>query len=182
MITVYHGSVTGAPASQLDELRRVLRQVLRGLWHRRRPPAELLELVASEPPLGPRHVSVLAHVAAEGDRTVSEIARDLGLSLPAASKLTRDLADHRLVRRREDADDRRRTVVDLDDATAAQVRAWLRSRNRPLERALAALDEGERAAFLKGLHALADALMEESACGPVRPHHRAAHRRRSHPH
>jgi DNA-binding MarR family transcriptional regulator len=168
--------------TQLDELRHVLRHVLRGLWRRRRPPEELLELVASEPPLGPRHLAVLAHVAAEEDRTVSEIANDLGLSLPAASKLTRDLADHRLLRRREDPDDRRRTVVDLDEETALEVRAWLSSRNQPLERALSALDESERAAFLKGLHALADALMEESSCGSVRSHHRAAHRRRSHRH
>src|SRR5581483_9047128 len=44
----------------------------------------------------------------------------------------------------------------------------------------AALDDGERAAFLKGLRALADALMEESEHGPLRPHHRHAHRRRPH--
>ena len=80
------------------------------------------------------------------------------LSLPAASKLTTDLEHHRLVRRREDPEDRRRTVVDLDPQTGERVRAWLEQRDRPLERALAALSPDERAAFLKGLRALAEAL------------------------
>src|SRR5207248_3140351 len=81
----------------------------------------------------------------------------------------RDLEDHGLVERREDPGDRRRTVVALSPATARRVRAWLNRRSKPLEQALAALDTNERAAFLKGLGALADALMEGSACGPQRP-------------
>jgi DNA-binding MarR family transcriptional regulator len=152
---------------------------MRGLWARRRPTPELLELVRAEPPLGRRHVAVLANVGTEGERTVGELARELGLSLPAVSKLTTELELHQLVRRREDAADRRRTVVGLNEATEARVRTWLDRRSQPLERALADLTQAERAGFLKGLGALADALMEESACGPVRSHHRRAHRRRS---
>ena len=153
-------------SDELSELRGLLRRVMRGLWARRRPTAELLQLVSGEPPLGRRHVGVLAH--------------ELGLSLPAASKLTRDLEDHGLVERREDPGDRRRTVVALSPATARRVRAWLSRRSKPLEQALAALDTNERTAFLKGLGALADALMEESACGPQRSHHRKTHRRGPH--
>jgi DNA-binding MarR family transcriptional regulator len=164
----------------LGELRQLLRRVMRGTWSRRRPTPELLELVGGDPPLGRRHVGVLAHVAAEGERTVGEIARELGLSLPAASKLVGELEDHGLVNRREHADDRRRTVVDLDAATSKQVLAWLGRRNRPLEDALATLTADERRAFLKGMRALADALMEESTCGPVGRHHRKTHRRRPH--
>jgi len=151
---------------------------MRGLWARRRPTPELLELVRREPSLGRRHVAVLAHIGTEGERTVGELARELGLSLPAASKLTTELETHNLVRRREHSDDRRRTVVDLNALTADRVRAWLARRSLPLEQALAALTPAERTGFLKGLGALADALMEESACGPVRSHHRKAHRRR----
>jgi DNA-binding MarR family transcriptional regulator len=165
---------------QLGELRRLLRQVMRGLWARRRPTAELLELVRGDPPLGRRHVGLLAQIGTEGERSVGELARELDLSLPAASKLTRDLEDHGLVERREDPADRRRTLVDLSPATAKRVQAWLAHRNEPLEHALATLDTKERAAFLKGLGALADALMEESARGSQRSHHRAAHRRRPH--
>jgi DNA-binding MarR family transcriptional regulator len=153
---------------------------MRGLWARRRPTPELLELVQREPPLGRRHVAVLAHIGTEGERTVGELARELGLSLPAASKLTTELETHNLVHRREHVDDRRRTVVDLNALTEDRVRAWLARRSLPLEHALESLSPAERAGFLKGLAALADALMEESPHGPLRSHHRTAHRRRSH--
>jgi DNA-binding MarR family transcriptional regulator len=168
------------PADELAELRQLLRRVLRGMWSRRRPTPELLGLVGGDPPLGRRHVGVLAHVAAEGERTVGEIARDLGLSLPAASKLVGELEDHTLVSRHEDPADRRRTVVRLDPATSKQVLGWLGRRNQPLEATLAALTAAERQGFLKGMRALADALMEESACGPLGRHHRTAHRRGPH--
>jgi len=153
---------------------------MRGLWARRRPSPELAALVRGDPPLGRRHVALLAQVAAAAGQTVGDLARALGLSLPAASKVTTELESHSLVARREDPEDRRRTVVDLAPSTAAGVEAWLARRDLPLERALSTLSADERAAFLKGLQALADALMEESTCGPVRSHHRAAHRRRPH--
>jgi DNA-binding MarR family transcriptional regulator len=165
---------------QLTQLRESLRRVMRGLWARRRPTPELLELVSGDPPLGRRHVGLLAQIGTEGERSVGELARELDLSLPAASKLTRDLEDHGLVERREDPEDRRRTVVALSPRTAKRVRAWLEQRSKPLEQALATLDTTEREAFLKGLRALGDALMEESACGSERRHHRKAHRRGAH--
>jgi DNA-binding MarR family transcriptional regulator len=169
-------------ADELTELRQLLRRLMRGAWSHRRPTPELLELVGGDPPLGRRHVGVLAHVAAEGERSVGEIARELGLSLPAASKLVGELEDHTLVSRREDPDDRRRTVVRLDPATSKQVLGWLGHRNQPLEDALATLTADERQAFLKGMRALADALMEESGRGPFGRHHRKAHRRGPHRH
>src|SRR5260221_9083096 len=165
---------------ELSELRRLLRHVMRGLWSRRRPTPELLELVSGDPPLGRRHVGLLAQIGTDGERSVGELARELDLSLPAASKLTRDLEDHGLVERREDPADRRRTVVALSPATSKRVHAWLARRSKPLEQALATLDTKEREAFMKGLRALGDALMEESACGSERRHHRTAHRRRAH--
>ncbi|HET7138006.1 MAG TPA: MarR family transcriptional regulator [Gaiellaceae bacterium] len=164
---------------RVAELRLELRRVMRGLWARRRPSAELVALVEGAA-LGRRHVAVLAQVGTEGERSVGELARELGLSLPAASTLARELEQHGLLVRREDPADRRRTVVALAPATEAPVRDWLARRSLPLERALAALTDDEQEAFLKGLRALADALMEESPCGPVRPHHRHAHRRRPH--
>jgi DNA-binding MarR family transcriptional regulator len=166
--------------AQLDELRRDLRRVMRGLWRRRRPSGDLLAFVPREPRLSRRHIAVLAHIGTEGERTVGELARELELSLPAASKLTRELEDLSLVHRREHVDDRRRTVVDLNALTSDRVRAWLEQRDRPFVRTLAALTADEREAFLKGLRTLAEALMEESADGPFRPHHRAPHRRRPH--
>jgi DNA-binding MarR family transcriptional regulator len=163
---------------QLAELRHSLQRVLRGMWARRRPTRELLALVDGDPPLGRRHVALLAQIGTEGAQTVTELAQALGLSLPAVSKLTRELEDHRLIERSEDPADRRRTVIRLHDATSRAVHGWLGRRSKPLEQALAALDAGERAAFLKGLNALGDALMEESGCGSLRSHHRKVHRRR----
>lgn len=170
------------PPDDLEELRRLMRSVLRGLHRRRRPSPELLSLIDGEPRLGGRHVSVLSHVASEGPRTVGDLARELGLSLPAASKLVRDLEEHQLLGRREDPEDRRRTIVELGEPHAAHVRRWLHSRDGPFQHALDALTPDERAGFLKGLDALAGALMEESGCGPRRSHHRTAHRRGAHRH
>jgi DNA-binding MarR family transcriptional regulator len=165
------------PTHDLSDLRLQLRRVMRGMWARRRPTSELAELVEGEPPLGRRHVGMLAQVAAHEGQSVGELAQGLGVSLPAASKLATDLESHLLVRRREHDDDRRRTVVELHAQTADRVRAWIERRNQPLERALATLSAAERAAFLKGLAALGDALMEESPHGPLRSHHRKAARR-----
>jgi DNA-binding MarR family transcriptional regulator len=166
-------------SDRVAELRQQLRRVMRGLWARRRPTPELLELVEGAS-LGRRHVAVLAQVGTEGGHSVGDLARELGLSLPAVSTLARELEEHGLLERHEDPADRRRTVLGLASATETAVRAWLASRSRPLEQALAALTNTEQKAFLKGLAALADALMEESPHGPVRPHHRHGHRRRPH--
>jgi DNA-binding MarR family transcriptional regulator len=166
-------------SERVAELRLQLRRVMSGLWARRRPTPELLALVQGAS-LGRRHVAVLAQVGTEGERSVGDLARELGLSLPAASTLARELAEHGLLERREDTADRRRTVVALAPGTEPAVRAWLSQRSRPLERTLAALAPAEQDAFLKGLRTLADALMEESARGPLRSHHRHAHRRRTH--
>lgn len=160
---------------ELEGLRQALRAVLRGLWRRRRVP---LELGAGEPRLTARHLAVLAHVGSEGPRTVGEIAAELDLSLPAASKLSRELEERSLVRRSEHVDDRRRTVVDLNALTSKRVLAWLEARNRPLVTTLRSLAPAEREAFLKGLRLLAEALRdevrpgEECARGPRRRRHR----------
>jgi DNA-binding MarR family transcriptional regulator len=167
---------------QIGRARESLQRVLRGLWGRRRPPFGLTGPADGEPRLGRRHIGLLAQIGVEEERSVGELAQALGLSLPAASKLARDLEERGLVARREDPADRRRTVVALAPATRSGVHAWLHERDRPLRAALDALTEEERAAFLKGLDALADAMLEESAHGPLRSHHRAPHRRGSHRH
>ena len=87
-----------------------------------------------DPPVGRRHVAVLAQVGTHEGETVGDLARALGLSLPAASKLTTELERHELVRRREDPDDRRRTVVELNERTAERIRAWLDARTDALNR------------------------------------------------
>ena len=165
---------------QVQELRRLLRLVLRGLWRRRRPPPELDSLSQpGGPPLGPRHLGLLVQVGTEGERTVGDLADELGLSLPAASRLARDLEQHDLVHRREALEDRRRTMVYLNGQSSTEVEAWLAGRDEALRTTLAALDADERSAFLKGLRVLADELMRESPHGSLGSHHRAARRGRA---
>jgi len=164
---------------QVAELRRLLRLVLRGVWRRRRPPAELERFLHGEPPIGRRHVALLVQVGTEGERTVGQLAEELGISLPAASKLARDLEEHDLVHRREALEDRRRTMVYLNGQSSTEVEAWLGQRDEALRTTLAALGADERSAFLKGLRILADELMRESPHGPVGSHHRAARGRRA---
>jgi DNA-binding MarR family transcriptional regulator len=167
---------------QIARARDSLQRVMRGLWGRRRPPFGLTPPAEGEPRLGRRHIGLLAQIGVEGERSVGELAHALGLSLPAASKLIRDLEARGLVVRSEDPADRRRTVVTLASATREGVHSWLDERDRPLRAALDALSEEERAGFLKGLDALANAMLEESAHGPFRSHDRATHRRRPHRH
>jgi DNA-binding MarR family transcriptional regulator len=161
------------PAEEIAQLRHALRRVLRGTWRRRAPLGR---------GFGRRHFGVLSFVATAERPTVGDVAQAVGLSLPAASKLARDLESAGLVVRREDPEDRRRTVLELDDDTAKDVRDWLADRDRPLADALGSLTADERAAFLKGMDALADALMKESEHGSVGPHHRPPHHRGPHRH
>jgi DNA-binding MarR family transcriptional regulator len=158
---------------QLVELRRLMRRVLRGLRSRHGP----LHRGG-----GRRETGLVAFLAQEGPTSVSDLATALGVSLPAASTITRALEEKGLVERREDPEDRRRTLVALNEQVATEVRAWLEAHDRPFMKTLDALSADERAAFLKGLGVLAEALLEESAHGPLRPHHRASHRRRPHRH
>jgi DNA-binding MarR family transcriptional regulator len=159
---------------EVRELRRLLRLVLRGMWRRRHPPTDLERFLHGDPPIGRRHIALLVHVGTEGERTVGQLAEELGISLPAASKLARDLEQHDLVHRREALEDRRRTMVYLNAQSSNDVEAWLDRRDEALRTTLAALDPDERSAFLNGLRVLADELMRESPHGPLRSHHRAA--------
>ena len=125
---------------QLVELRDSLRRVMRGLWGRRRPTGELLALVDGDPPLGRRHVTLLAHIATEGEQTPSQLASALGLSLPAVSKLTGELEDHRLIERSEDPADRRRTGrAPARGHRPERCEPGCDRRSKPLERTLAGL-------------------------------------------
>lgn len=160
---------------ELGVFRLALRRVLHGVRGRGGPDL-------GDRQLGRRHVAVLAQVGREGPCAVSDVAAALGLTLPAASMLTRELEDAGLIERREDEADRRRTLVAVEAKTARAVADWLDARDQPLRTALGSLDAREREAFLKGLRALGDALMEESPRGPFRSHHRAPHRRGPHRH
>ncbi len=98
-------------------------------------------------------------VLAQGDGLhVGDLADQLGVSLPSASRLVRRLEKRGLVSAERDEDDRRATVLHLQPLGMDAHRAVTAARRRRISRALAAraetLPEGSAAA----LQALADAL------------------------
>lgn len=125
---------------------------------RRNPLPDLPERGPAGGTLAPRHVVALLRVAADGPIGMSELAERLGVSLATASQVVTDLADLGLVERAGDAADRRRTFVAIAAAHRPLARALIDSRLRPVQRTLRRLEPGERAAFVRGLHLLAEEL------------------------
>ena len=142
---------------EVIELQRALRRVLRGLRHRSRIGDDFREPFVKRG-LGPRHAAALAIVGREEPLSVGDLAKHLGVSLTAASLIGSELAGATLVDRTEDQNDRRRTILSIAERWRPWVRDWLDARAEPLHRALAGLDEPDRAALLRGLGALADEL------------------------
>jgi DNA-binding MarR family transcriptional regulator len=155
-----------------EELHRLLSHVVRGLRRQGPPPPELRAAFRAAG-LGPRHVGVLAHLAAEGPMTVGELADRLRVSLAHASLMAGALARAGLAERREDERDRRRTIVAVSERYAEPIREWLRARVDPLRALLAELSADERDALLGALR-----LLDERLSGGHEP---CAKRHRKHP-
>ena len=148
-----------------EELHRLLSHVVRGLRRHGPPPRELRAAFRAAG-LGPRHVGVLAHLAAEGPMTVGELAERLRVSLAHASLMAGALTRAGLADRREDERDRRRTIVAVSEQYAAPIREWLRARIEPLRDLLRELSPDERDALLRALRLLDERLTDEhEGCG-----------------
>ncbi len=131
-----------------------LGRVARGLRHddRRSTLREMVECGG----LAPRHLGAFAVVALAGPLTVSELAEREGLALSTASLLVTQLADAGLVERREDAGDRRRTVVSVAPAYQAESEAVLEEKLAPLRDAVVRMGPVRAKAMLEGLAILAE--------------------------
>jgi DNA-binding MarR family transcriptional regulator len=132
-------------------------RLLRGKRQEGALPSQLHELV-HRGDLAPRHLGALAIVAIEGPLTVSELARREGLALTTASLLVSQLAEAGLVERREDAADRRRTVVSIAPEHRKESAAVLEGRLAPLRRALDRLGPDRAAVLLEGLEIVTEEL------------------------
>jgi DNA-binding MarR family transcriptional regulator len=109
----------------------------------------------------------LITLTARRGMTVSEVAEALGVGKPAASMLVDRLTQLGLVSRHEDADDRRRTVVEpteVGDALVTRLRenggeqamiGWLRQ-----------MAPDDRAALARGIQALAE-IVARGADAPI---------------
>lgn len=129
----------------------------------REMPSAALQVV-EECGLGPRHGGVLAQLALSGSQSVSELSQRLGVTLATASLLVGELSRAGLVERREDTEDRRRTLVSLTPTHVPMFRAIAEERVALLDRALAQLEPADRQGLVNGLRVLI-AEMEGAARG-----------------
>lgn len=132
-------------------------RLLRGKRQEGDLPVQLREMV-HRGELAPRHLAALAIVVLEGPLTVTELAHREGLALTTASLLVSQLAEAGLVERREDAVDRRRTVVSVAPEHRQESAAVLEARLAPLRRALDRMGPERAAVLLEGLEIVTEEL------------------------
>ncbi len=113
--------------------------------------------------VSPASRAMLTHLAHSGPITIGEAAAHFARSQSAASELVTQLESNRLVERRHDDSDRRRTLIWLTDAGRAELRrdASVLS-HELLEKAISRVGEGEIRAALGILDRLAHASGAES--------------------
>ena len=94
--------------------------------------------------------------------TVSEVAEALGTGKPAASMIVDQLTQHGYVSRREDPEDRRRTVVTPTEAGVELVTRLRQSGGeQAMVRWMRQLAPDDLAAYTRGARALADVIARE---------------------
>jgi DNA-binding MarR family transcriptional regulator len=103
---------------------------------------------------GHRHLPVVMTAYLYGPLSVSELAEQIGLSLATTSLMVGELDRAGLVERSEDEEDRRRTLVTVDEGIARELDAWVQERLEPLRRTLERLSPETRADFMEGWRVL----------------------------
>ncbi len=116
------------------------------------PQALALEVLAAEARVGNEGVSL------------SQLSRRMGLAHSTASGIVDRLEKRGLLRRSTHAEDRRYTQIEL----SAEASAWVErelpgARVRPIEAALGAASDAQRAAILRGLRTLEKLLADDAA-------------------
>jgi DNA-binding MarR family transcriptional regulator len=132
------------------------------LLRRMEPPPGRFGPVFDEHALGPRHSRVVMVVCFRGELSVTAVAEELDVSLPAASLLVGELDRAGILTRVEDARDRRRTLVRIHPIYEEAAEAWLEQRVRPWRDTLTRLSPGARAGFVEGWRILHAELSEHS--------------------
>ncbi|RAY16825.1 MarR family transcriptional regulator [Actinomadura craniellae] len=94
--------------------------------------------------LTPRHLSLLALLLYDGPTTVKELAGRLQLASTTVSLMVGDLSRQGILRRREDEQDRRRTIVSITDAHRSAIEGWLGTAAAAWRTALQPLSPAER--------------------------------------
>jgi DNA-binding MarR family transcriptional regulator len=152
-ITQQSGNPTSLARPSPDELEALSRvQLIAPSFRRARGELpESLKDVFNAHGLAGRHGAVLTVLIAGEPASVSDIARRLHVSLSTASELVSELAAAGLVTRRDDAENRRRTMVSVPSHVRPVVESFIAVRSAPLLRAMARLSARDRQGFLAGL-------------------------------
>lgn len=106
-------------------------------------------------------VKAMNHLAQHGQQTMSELARGLDISLPAATDLVDRMLAAGAVERVRDERDRRIVLVRLSPAAHERMKPLIEYRRRAVRDVLEQLGENEAEIFMRGLRLLADALRHE---------------------
>jgi DNA-binding MarR family transcriptional regulator len=105
--------------------------------------------------VSPGHIQVLIALTG-GPRSVGELAEVLEVSPPAATQLVDKLAEHGMVCRHQDPEDRRVVLVDYVDGMRQVARHIIEERRHHLQHAMSKMTDKEALAFVKGLKLLAE--------------------------
>jgi DNA-binding MarR family transcriptional regulator len=146
----------GLPSA--DQVAQVLGYVPQIEAYFRRAPAEMpqrLAVVFAEHRLTARHGAVLAQLAPSPPISVTELAGRMGVSLSTASELVGDLSRAEIVVRRDDPDNRRKTLVSLSEEWRDVVQGFVVLRAAPLLAVLDELSPRDLDGFARGLAAWA---------------------------
>lgn len=104
-----------------------------------------------------------------GPRNASELADDLGVGRPGATKLVDRLVKRGLIRRRRHPTDRRQVILEASERGREIVRAVQQCRRRRLARVLSALEPEAREALARDLPSLTAAFERTGRAGVAPP-------------
>jgi DNA-binding MarR family transcriptional regulator len=142
---------------QLGELQQLLGEVV--LWFQDKGTSanelDPLKRTFFDAGLRQRHMRVLLALALSGPLTIGDLATRLGLTSATTSLLAGELDRAGFLDRREDDNDRRRTIVSLPEHIRAPLEQVANAKLAALRRTLERLEPPAREHFLEGLRLLA---------------------------
>ncbi|OLT22946.1 MarR family transcriptional regulator [Actinomadura sp. CNU-125] len=101
--------------------------------------------------LAPRHLSLLAYLLFDGPMGVNALAERLDVTPATVSLMVGDLSRQGILGRREDPDDRRRTIVSVTAEHLPAINGWLGQSAGAWRTALAPLSPAQRRMFIDTL-------------------------------
>lgn len=149
--------------AMVEEIVELLPDIGRGLYATLMDDPEISGLTLPQ-------VKALIFLYDNGERSMTELAMGLAVTLPSASELVDRLIDRGLVERMTDQADRRRVLISLTDPAIAYGRRIHDLRRAQASAALESLPEADRECFVRSIRALAGALQPGAVPYPAPAH------------